>query len=274
MAYTGSGLLRANVVRANGPFASDNSYSIVSALVAVFLLWLPRALSLRLDRAATIAWIAAQLASGIAACTPLFRAVMVAMGAALAVPYALAGRVRTLARAALVAILVVAATAPLWLRASQSFVFQNRVTDPSSAFSRLATYKAAIDVIGDHPLAGVGLAQYRSYFAERFGTAWYIDVEEVSGVGAEDSPHNNLLGTWAELGLAGIVFYVLAGLALGWEAWRRRSAAAMALMLIYWIPGMTLQSGVYADLNLYYFGMLAVIFRAAEALDEKNAVGP
>jgi len=274
MAYEGSGLFRANVVRANGPFASDNSYAIVSALVAIFVLWLPRLLRVKLDRAATIAWIAAQLAAGFAACTPLFRAVIGAMGAALAIPYATAGRVRTLARAALVAGIVVAATIPFWLRASQSVVFRDRVTDPSSAFSRLATYRAAIDVIGEHPLAGVGLAQYRTYFDERFGTAWYIDVEEVSGVGAEDSPHNNVLGTWAELGLAGIFFYLLASFLLAWEAWRRRCLAALALMAVYWIPGMTLQSGVYSDLNLYYFAMIAVAFRADSTREKNIAAGP
>jgi hypothetical protein len=45
-------------------------------------------------------------------------------------------------------------------------------------------------------------------------------------------------------------------------------------MLAYWIPGMTLQSGVYADLNLYYFAMLAVILRAVPASDKKEAAGP
>jgi O-antigen ligase len=274
MAYEGSGLFRAGVVRANGPFASDNSYAIVAAIVAVFLLWLPRLFRLRLDRSARVAWLAAQVAAGIAACIPLFRAVVVAIVGALALPYALKGRFRTLARAAAVVVLLLAAAAPLWLGLSESLVFQNRVTDPSSAFSRLATYRAAFDIIEDHPLLGVGLAEYRAYFARKFGTAWYIDVEEVSGVGAEDSPHNNVLGTWAELGIAGAFFYIAASAALALEAWRGRNAAALALMLVYWVPGMTLQSGVYADLNLYYFAMLAVALRAWPPTEHKKAAGP
>jgi O-antigen ligase len=193
MVYEGSGLFRANVVRANGPFASDNSYAIVSALLAVFLLWLPSALRLRLDASARLAWVAAQVAAGLAACIPLFRAVVAAVVGALALPYVIEGRIRTLARAGAVGALLFAAAAPVWLRYSESLVFRDRVTDPSSAFSRLATYKAAVDIVADHPLVGVGLAEYRTYFAGKYGTAWYIDVEEVSGVGAEDSPHNNLL---------------------------------------------------------------------------------
>jgi O-antigen ligase len=259
MAFAGSGLFRANVVRANGPFASDNSYAIISALVTIFLLWLPSVLRLRLDGSARVAWLAAQLAAGIAACVPLFRAVIAAIAGAVALPYVLSGRVRTLARAAVVALLVAVAATPLWLRASETLVFRDRVSDPSSAFSRLATYKAAVDTIREHPLLGVGLAEYRTYFARKYGVAWYVDVEEVSGEGAEDSPHNNLLGTWAELGLAGIFFYVAASAALAWEALRRRNAAALALIFVYWVPGMTLESGVYGDLNLYYFAMLAVV---------------
>jgi O-antigen ligase len=259
LAYEGSSIFRAGVVRANGPFTTDNSFALVSALVAVFLAWLPRELGLSVEGAAARgARRAAQLAALLAALVPIFRAVMLALGAAFALPYLVAGRVRTLARAAAVVLLVALAALPLLARVAGTRTFEERISDPSSAYSRLATYRAAVDVIGDHPIRGVGLVNYSSYFDAKYGTAWYVDVEEVGDVGAANYPHNNFLGTWAELGLLGIFFYALAAAALAVEAWRR-SVAALALMIVYWVPGMTLQSGIYSDLNLYYFCMLAVL---------------
>jgi hypothetical protein len=257
--WKASSILRDDVVRANGPFSNDNAYSIVSALVAVFLAWLPSALHARLDRPARLAWIAAQGAGLLAALLPLFRAVMGALAIAYALPYLAAGRVRTLARAGVALVLVAVALSPLLLAASGTRAFRNRIADPSSAFSRAATYLAAVEIIRDHPVFGVGLASYRDAFDRRYGTKWYVDVEEVSGEGAENSPHNNVLGTWAELGVLGLAFYLAAAVVLAAEAWRRRSIAAAALMAVYWVPAMTLQTSIYPEITLIYFATLAVV---------------
>ncbi len=259
MAFKGASIFRTGIVRANGPFQTDNSYSIISALVGVFVAWLPRALGLKLDPSARRVSSLAQFTAYLAALVPIFRAIMGAIAGALALPFVLAGRIRTLARAGLVGLLLAIAAIPVIVPLSRTATFQDRITDPSSAFSRLATYFAAADVIEDHPITGVGLTNYHEYFQQKFGTAWYIDVEAVADVGAEAYPHNNLLGVWAELGIFGVFFYAVAAVALAGLAWRRRSVGALALMVVYWVPGMFLESGVYSDLNLYYFAMLGVL---------------
>jgi O-antigen ligase len=264
MVWKGASIFRTGIVRANGPFATDNSYAIVAALAGLFLLWLPSAMGLALDRTARLAHRVAVASALGAACIPAFRTIMGAIVTALALPYALAGRVRTLARAACVGILVLVAALPVLVPLSRTATFRDRISDPSSAFSRAATYLAAIDVVEDHPLTGVGLTNYHSYFERKYGTAWYVDVEAVADVGAESYPHNNVLAVWAELGTVGVFFYLLASIALAGVAWRRRAVGALALMVAYWIPGMTLQSGYYADLNLYYFAMLAVLLAPRE----------
>lgn len=259
MVWKGASIFRTGIVRANGPFVTDNSYAIISALVGVFLVWLPGALGLQLDRTGRLLWRGAQASAFVAALVPAFRTIVGAIVAALALPLVLAGRVRALARVALVGALLLVAAIPLLVPLSMTATFRDRIVDPSSAFSRAATYLAALDIISDRPLFGVGLTNYHDYFEAKYGTAWYIDVEAVADIGAESYPHNNLLGVWAELGTLGAFFYVLATVALAGAAWRRRSIAALALMVVYWIPGMTLQSGIYADLNLYYFAMVAVL---------------
>lgn len=266
MPFKGASIFRTGIVRANGPFQTDNSYAIIGALVGVFLYWLPSVLALRLDRTSRWAWCAGQATAYLAALVPIFRAIIGAIAMALALPAVLARRSRLLARIALVAILVLLAATPVLIPLSRTATFRDRISDPSSAFSRAATYLAALDVIEDHPVSGIGLTNYHTYFEAKFGTAWYIDVEAVANVGAESYPHNNVLGFWAELGIFGVLFYLLAAIALAGEAWRRRSHAALALMMVYWVPGMFLQSAVYADLNLYYLCMLGVLF-ARPALD-------
>lgn len=265
MAYKGASILRTGIVRANGPFVTDNSYSIISALVAVFLLWIPALYELRLGARMRVVWRGAQATAYLGALVPMFRTIVGAVAAALAGPYALAGQFRTLARAAAVAVLLLVAAFPAIVPLSRTAVFRDRISDPSSAFSRAATYLAALDIVEDHPLVGVGLTNYHAYFERKYGTAWYIDVEAVANVGAESFPHNNVLGTWAELGTLGVLFYLLAAVALAGYAWRRRAVASLALMAVYWVAGMTLFSGMYSDLNLYYFALVALSLEAPGA---------
>jgi O-antigen ligase len=195
---------------------------------------------------------------------PMFRTVALALAVALAVPWLAAGRTRALARASIAGALVAVAGAPIVARVAETHTFQDRVTDPSSVFSRVATLNAGAGIVADHPLAGVGLANYGAAFDAKYGTAWYVSVDEVSGVGAERSPHNNLLGVWVELGLAGIVFYLLAAITVAGAAWRRRNTFALALLAVYAVPGATLYHGVYSECNLALFCALAVALRAGE----------
>jgi hypothetical protein len=258
LAYPGGGIYRDGVVRPNGPFPSDVSYTVVSTVVALCVAWMPRSLGLEVVGAARWVRLAALGAAVLAALLPLFRTVMVALAVACALGYLLEGRSRDLARLAAVAALLLVAASPLLLLASGTRTFQNRVSDPSSVYSRLATFFAEAEVIRDRPLGGVGLANYRSYFDAKYGAARVDDADEVAGVAAANSPHNNVLGSWAELGLAGVFFYLVAGATLLAEALLRRSALALSLIAAYWVTGLTLQSSVYPEASLYYFCALGV----------------
>jgi hypothetical protein len=67
-----------------------------------------------------------------------------------------------------------------------------------------------------------------------------------------------------------LALYLIANLFLarmGWRGFRRaqsgaqRTAAAcfLAILVAYWIPGLTLTSGLYSDLNLYFFFLLGLL---------------
>jgi O-antigen ligase len=258
LAYKGGAIYRAGIVRPNGPFGNDVSQAVVSGLVFVFLWRAPRALGLEIEGIARIAWRLAMCLAAVSALLPLFRTVTIALTAALALPLVLARRARTLARAALVALLLGLALTPLLPAAAESQVFHDRVADPSSVFSRLATFAADARVIQDHPLVGVGLANYRKYFEETYGESIDEETYAVAGVRPENTPHNALLGTWAELGLVGLACFLAAGVAQWAAAWNARDTFSLTLLLVYWVPGLTLQSNVYSDVNFSFLFFLAL----------------
>ncbi|MBK6314008.1 MAG: O-antigen ligase family protein [Blastocatellia bacterium] len=259
LAYAGASIFRTGIVRPNGPFITDNSYAMVGALVALFLVWSPRALGVRIRGVARSIWIIAIAGAALAAALPLFRTVLATLIVALAVPWIVGLRIRAMARGALVGVLFLVAALPAVLAVSGTAVFQDRIIDPSSGFSRAATYLAGADIVADHPLVGVGLTNYHAYFVEKFGDAWYVEVETVGDEGAESHPHNNVLSVWAELGLLGLVPFVIAGVTMAGEAWRRRDVESIGLMVLYALPGLTLVTCYSSDLNLMVAALVGVM---------------
>jgi len=148
-----------------------------------------------------------------------------------------------------------------------------RLTEARTVYGRLATWQAAAEIIIDNPVIGVGLANYAAYFDK---SHYYSDEdpEEVLDTRAADSPHSNVLWIGAELGVTGLVLYLAANIylfSIGWRALnrattsRQRAAAAcfLAILAAYWIPGLTLASGYYSDLNLYFLFLLGFLSRLA-----------
>lgn len=258
-AYTGASIFRTGIVRPNGPFITDNSYAMVGAVVALFLVWSPRGLGVRIRGVASSLRILAIAGAALAAALPLFRTVLATLVIALAVPWIVGLRVRAIVRGALVGVLFVAAVLPAVLAVAGTAVFQDRIVDPSSGYSRAATYLAGADIVADHPIVGVGLTNYHAYFLEKFGDAWYVEVETIGDEGAESYPHNNVLSVWAELGVLGLVPFVIVGVTMAGEAWRRRDVESVGLMVMYALPGLTLVTCYSADLNLTVAALVGVM---------------
>jgi hypothetical protein len=281
--YKGSELIRERELRVNGPFAADTSYTIICLLVAVFLQAAPGMLRVRLDRIARLLYVFALGAAVAATLLSLFRATAIALVACWMILKGVGGRgpragdkhdPRTYLPLASVGI-----RSRVWLPAAIAlaiailllgpFSIGRRITDPRNAFGRLATWEAAAAVTIENPLFGVGLTNYRDYFHAKYN--WEDEsVESVQHAHAADSPHSNLLWIASELGFVAVALYLMANLCLffmGLRAMkkaddsRQRAAAAcyLALIAAYWIPGLTLASGYYSDLNLYFFFMLGLL---------------
>lgn len=275
-AFKGAEIVREGERRVNGPFATDSSFAVICLLLFVFLQAAPRMFQLRLDRGAKLVYAGSLAAAVLGALLPLFRAVGLALAACwmflswsarkvsreslhrgdrrLAISPGVAGG------AILVVILLAVAG---WVTSMAPSIAGSRLTDPRTAFGRLATWQAAIEITLDNPVFGAGLGNYPNYFD---ATHYYADEppEEVLATRAVDSPHSNALWISSELGLTGFVLYIAANAYLFLMAWRAFKKASdrrervtascfLALIFAYWIPGLTLSSGYYSDLNLCFF---------------------
>lgn len=174
--------------------------------------------------------------------------------------------VRVVMAAALIVLVLVK-----WDSISGAASAEQRLVSPNSVYGRLATWEAALTIAANHPLAGVGLSNYTDAFNDEYEekSRWLEpDLELV----VADTPHSNALWIASELGVSGLIPYAAANfllLLMGGRALRaatnvraRASAACfVALVLAYSIPGIALSSGVYSDLNLYFFFVLGLLSR-------------
>ncbi|HXU35343.1 MAG TPA: O-antigen ligase family protein [Blastocatellia bacterium] len=275
-AFKGAEIVREGERRVNGPFATDSSFAVICLLLFVFLQAAPRMFHLRLDRGARFLYASALGAAVLGALLPLFRAVGLALVACwMFLSWSarevnretLHRRDRRLAIApgvaggAILAVILIAVAG--WVTSMAPSIAGSRLTDPRTAFGRLATWQAAIEITLDNPVFGAGLGNYPNYFD---ATHYYADEppEEVLATRAVDSPHSNALWISSELGLTGFLLYIAANAYLflmGWRAFKKASdrrqrvtaSCFLALIFAYWIPGLTLSSGYYSDLNLCFF---------------------
>ena len=277
--YKGADLVREGERRVNGPFAADSSFAIICLLLFLFLRAAPGLVRARIDRSGKVVYAAASAAAAVGALLSLFRVVAFALVTCWILQRWASNRASSkssrnrsalhqlvpLASLMAVAVIVVGCL----MAAMAPSLFTNRLADPRSVFGRLATWQAAAEIALEKPVLGVGLANYAEYFD---ASHYYSDEapEEVAETKAADSPHSNILWVASELGLTGLVLYIAANVFLfrmGWRALNRaadsrqgRAAACfLALLVAYWIPGLTLASGYYSDLNLYFLFLLGVL---------------
>jgi hypothetical protein len=156
-----------------------------------------------------------------------------------------------------------------WTEISGSYLIR-RLASPRNLYGRLATWQTAARIAMENPVAGVGLTNYSEYFDVIFSDWQHQEVDWIGDIRAVETPHSNFLWIAAELGLSGFAPYLLActflllmGLGALWRARSRQQVIAsggfLAVLAAYTISGLTLQSGFYADLNLYFFFMLGLL---------------
>lgn len=280
--FPGSDLTRDGIIRPNGPYLSDNSYALISLIVALALYHWPRLMGEPLTLARRLVWMGAIASALAASATPQFRAVAIAAVASFALSRLLARGWRALIAPALLAMLLAAIALPFFLVVRDSELYRQRLADPTNFYSRLVTYRIALTVARDNWARGVGLGRYESYFAPRYAPKEATTKREMRrlqrGMGSlpQSTPHNNYLSVLAELGLPGFTLYTVANLLILIAGWRLRKSsnereraagtAVISLHCAYTLVGLTLTTGYYGDLNISHFFLIGLLLNSKRSL--------
>ncbi|HYL98911.1 MAG TPA: O-antigen ligase family protein [Blastocatellia bacterium] len=298
--YKGAELIREGELRVNGPFASDSSYSVISALLFIFLAAAPRIFQLKFDFGGRVVYWLSVAACAISAMFPFFRATAVALAVSWIFLEVAARRTAAweqrpeatnetegeaypgervssqtigMQMKHLLPTAIGLGVGGLMLAAGAILLappaLRDRLLSLRNAYGRLATWTVAAKIVYAHPVFGVGLGNYDDYFHQIY-TGRNLEVELAFDTHAAGQPHSNLVWIAAELGVVGISLYLLANFYLvkaaclglkkeGSRASRLSAACFLALIGVYWIPGFSLTSGAYSDLNLYYFFLLGLL---------------
>ena len=292
----GSEIIRGQETRVNGPFSSDSSFAIISLLVAILLRAAPSVLKLKLRGAARSVYYVAVAAAVVASLLPAYRGVAIALLVAwVAYEVGVAGfltrrrsgasgmETRAIVGARAIALGGVLALMLAGIVALSPALFERRLVSPGNFFSRIATWEGAVRVTLDNPLFGVGLWNFTEHFETYYRDAW-SPVEIALDTRITSGPHSNVLWIASELGLVGLIPYLAANLFLLIMSIRvlrtptspQRIAGAacfLALLVGYWVSGLALVSGIYSDLNLYFFFLLGLLSRVMSDRSNRGSAG-
>jgi O-antigen ligase len=132
--------------------------------------------------------------------------------------------------------------------------------------ARFAQQLQNADMFLANPVLGVGIGNFPNAVPK------FTRYSRLNPYGIEplDAPHNNWMAILVEAGLLGLLPYVGAQAMLVAAFWRARSAGPagklasehfLYVLLAYGVSGMTLTSGHYADLNMWFMFTVAVLYK-------------
>jgi hypothetical protein len=261
--------------RINGPFSTNSSFALIGLISFCFLLFLRRAAGLsmpRWQRALHVVGLSSALAI---AAMPMFRSIFITIALILMFEFYLDKRATV--RAAIAGIALLGTAGFLYFERRAPEMFEYRISDPSDVYARIAQQQQAWKLFLAHPLVGVGYGNYMEA-AYNFPTVSYKGVDSV------DSAHNTLGSILVEAGLSALVPFVAAQFVVVAAFWRlrlRRTPEARLtitlftyVFLTYWITGVSLTSGYYSDLNMWYMFVLAFMYKFAVSSRLHRASGP
>jgi O-antigen ligase len=263
--------------RPTGPFSTDHSFGLIGLISLCFLLFLWRALPQKPPR-----WHRAIHAMGVAAAAitallPMFRSIAITL--LLIISWDIYSRRK---RAALPWLLGFAACVVALLVAANIFfpeVIQERVLSLENIYARVAQQQQTFEVFLGHPLVGVGYGNFGTAAGQLANSS-----QSYNGVYALDSPHNTLAEVLVETGLFGFVPYFLSQILLLRAFWKMRtrdSADAsfvwkmfLYVFVSYWITGLSLGSGYYLDVNMWFIFVVCCIYKYGLTEDPGSIPSP
>lgn len=254
-------------LRANGPYATNNSYAIIGLITFVLLAFLWALIREEAGPVQRTLHVIASSAAILQALLPLFRSIVITLVLIAAVDCFFTVGIRRIIRGAAVAsvFLAVACSAAFFPE-----LFSSR-TSSDNVNSRVAQNEQTLEIFLDNPLTGVGLGNYeKAATSGRYNTSYH-------GVEGVNFPHSNIGWVLSEMGIFGFVPFLASQVLLfGAFVRLRKNSDAGALVwkyflftfLAYWFSGLTLTVAYFADLNIWFIFAIAVLYGYGTAKPE------
>ncbi len=252
------------LARVNGPFATNNSFGLIGLLSFLLLLFLRRAIGSHMPAGQRILHLVGIACALAIAVMPMFRSILLTL--LLIVSFEFYGRKRAALRIVIVGSVLLAVLGLLWFKKTAPDMFEYRVSDPSDVYARVAQQRQTWEMFLAHPIVGVGWGNYIS-------EAYKFSDVSFGGVLSVGSSHNTLGTILVETGLLGFLSFLTAQVLLfrTFQLLRREGTPDRRLaatffnyvFLAYWITGVSLSSGYYADLNLWFLFVIAILYKFA-----------
>jgi O-antigen ligase len=195
---------------------------------------------------------------------PLFRSILITL--ALIAMLELFKTKKTTVRITVVTVMILSAVGLILFKTMAPDMFGYRVSDPSDIYARIAQQKQSLEMFAANPLNGVGWNGYMDA-ATNFSDVTYKGVYSVG------SAHNTLGALLAETGILGFIPFIVAQVFLlrfFWHLRRRGTHDAILASdfctytyLAYWITGVSLTSGYFSDINMWFLFVIGVCCKFA-----------
>jgi O-antigen ligase len=259
--------------RPNGPFSTDHSFGLIGLISFCFLLFLWRVLPQKRPNWHRVIHRMALVGAAITALVPMFRSIAITL--LLLVTWNIYSRGK---RAALPWLLGLAACVVALFVAANNFfpeVIQERVLSLENVYARVAQQGQTMDVFLTHPFVGVGYGNFGTAAGRLINSS-----QSYNGVYALDAPHNNLAEVLVETGLFGFVPYFLSQVLLLRAFWKMRTRDTegarfvwkifLYVFVSYWFTGLSLGSGYYLDVNMWFIFVVCCIYKYGLTEDSRS----
>ncbi len=256
--------------RVNGPFSTNNSFGLIGLATLILLLFLQEAIGKQFRTWQRVLHAAGFLCALAIAVLPMFRSIIATLILVLILEAYRNKKVGV--RTAAVAVILTVASLVVWLKVVAPEYYTYRVSDLSNLYGRIAQQKQTWELFSRNPWNGVGVGN----FMQAIEGIPHTSFENIESL---DASHNNLGEVLAESGILGVVPFVLSQVMwlMAFRSLKKRgdpSAEAAShyflyLFLAYWVSGMTLSSGYYPDVNIWYMFTSCVLYKYAITADNR-----
>jgi O-antigen ligase len=147
---------------------------------------------------------------------------------------------------------------------SPSESLRGRASDMNTVYFRINIWAAGLRMVLEHPVMGVGFAQFTSYVPDYLQAMASIPFDKSMSAGS--IAHNTFLSVAAELGLVGLALYGLALLGVyrtasgaAGDAWGKRGRTWVAGMTLIYLVNVQFITAHELLPNVLYFGMMGIV---------------